>query len=202
MERQERKFEMPRDEIKRILSKYQFKKYYPSRIVNSLYFNEENLTSFTNSEEGVSPRNKFRLRWYGKQKFKSFQNLDKIDIISFEQKVTDFFERRKYVSLVDNTDIERTINTLTSRVQLKPKIFISYSRKYFLNKNGIRGTLDRKILFADASKRRISHLSRLNREVFELKFGLGLSPEQIISEVSSFETRFSKYCLAVNALNE
>ena len=121
MERQERKFEIPRDEIKRILSRYQFKKHYPSRIVNSLYFDDENLTSFTNSEEGVSPRNKFRLRWYGKHKFKSFQNLDKIDIISFEQKVTDLFERRKYVSLVDNTDIEKTINTLTSSVQLKPK---------------------------------------------------------------------------------
>jgi SPX domain protein involved in polyphosphate accumulation len=37
---------------------------HPARIVNSLYFDNENLSFFVDSEEGVLPRKKIRVRWY------------------------------------------------------------------------------------------------------------------------------------------
>ncbi|MDC1014855.1 VTC domain-containing protein, partial [Candidatus Pelagibacter sp.] len=36
------------------------------RIINSLYYDTPNLIMFHNSEEGVLPRKKIRIRWYNK----------------------------------------------------------------------------------------------------------------------------------------
>ena len=41
-----------------------FVELHPTRIVNSLYFDNENLSFFVDSEEGVLPRKKIRVRWY------------------------------------------------------------------------------------------------------------------------------------------
>ena len=39
---------------------------YPSRLINSCYFDTQNMDIFNNSEEGVLPRSKIRVRWYEK----------------------------------------------------------------------------------------------------------------------------------------
>ena len=38
---------------------------YPSRLINSCYFDTQNMDIFSDSEEGVLPRSKIRVRWYG-----------------------------------------------------------------------------------------------------------------------------------------
>ena len=40
------------------------KQLYPSRFINSQYFDTEKLQMFFDSEEGIVPRKKIRVRWY------------------------------------------------------------------------------------------------------------------------------------------
>ena len=40
------------------------KKLYPKRKISSIYFDTKNLNFHLNSEEGVLPRKKIRIRWY------------------------------------------------------------------------------------------------------------------------------------------
>ena len=42
-----------------------FKKTYPDRQINNIYFDMPSLSAFHENVEGVSPRMKFRVRWYG-----------------------------------------------------------------------------------------------------------------------------------------
>ena len=46
---------------------------YPSRRVNSIYFDTKCLKMFTESEEGTLPRKKIRLRWYNDDENKSLE---------------------------------------------------------------------------------------------------------------------------------
>ena len=50
-------------------SKFLFQKQYPKRFVNSLYLDDQNYTSVRENLNGVSERKKFRIRWYGKDRF-------------------------------------------------------------------------------------------------------------------------------------
>ena len=47
------------------LNENDFKKNYPDRIINSIYFDNNSLSMFLDSEEGLVPRKKIRIRWYG-----------------------------------------------------------------------------------------------------------------------------------------
>ena len=46
------------------LNKKNFKEIYPERQINSIYFDTTNLDFFHDSEEGISPRKKVRVRYY------------------------------------------------------------------------------------------------------------------------------------------
>ena len=49
-------------------SKFNFKEDYPSRKVNSIYFDDQNLTSVIDNLDGNNFKKKIRLRWYGDKK--------------------------------------------------------------------------------------------------------------------------------------
>ena len=50
------------------LNKKKFKVLFKDRIVNSIYFDNENLEMYHDSIEGLCPRKKIRLRYYGDKK--------------------------------------------------------------------------------------------------------------------------------------
>ena len=54
---------------KALKSNFLFSFQYPKRFVNSLYFDDYNHTGIKESVNGISRRKKFRIRWYGKNKF-------------------------------------------------------------------------------------------------------------------------------------
>ena len=49
-------------------SKFNFKNNYPLRKVNSIYFDDCNMSSVLENLDGNNFKNKIRLRWYGKKK--------------------------------------------------------------------------------------------------------------------------------------
>ena len=54
---------------KALKSNFLFRFQYPKRFVNSLYFDDYNYTGIRENLSGISERKKFRIRWYGKNKF-------------------------------------------------------------------------------------------------------------------------------------
>ena len=83
-------------ELKSQLISVGMKKLYPDRQINSEYLDTKELKMFSDSEEGVLPRKKIRIRWY---KDKSVQNLEtKISSIEGRFKKSENFsntERKK-----------------------------------------------------------------------------------------------------------
>ena len=75
--RYERKFILSNQtipELENLLrnSKFNFKKNYPTRKVNSIYFDDYNASSVLENLDGNNFKNKVRLRWYGKKKLIRF----------------------------------------------------------------------------------------------------------------------------------
>ena len=73
MERIELKFDITKYSFSKIINKYNLFKIYPERIVNSIYYDTKNLDLYNDSEEGITPRKKFRVRSYNNDLSKNFE---------------------------------------------------------------------------------------------------------------------------------
>ena len=63
--RQETKFLGSYQQLRKFISTKKIERHHESRIVNSIYYDNKDFESFIDSEEGLVPRRKYRLRWYG-----------------------------------------------------------------------------------------------------------------------------------------
>ena len=74
--RKEKKYQLCKSEmveVKKKLFSLGMRELFPSRIVNSCYFDTKNLSLHHDSEEGVMPRKKIRVRWYNEEN--NFKNV-------------------------------------------------------------------------------------------------------------------------------
>jgi len=67
--------------LKRITS-LNLNKHHVTRLISSVYFDTDDLFHFNRSEEGITPRSKFRVRNYNNQKIYSLEIKSKVDEIS------------------------------------------------------------------------------------------------------------------------
>jgi hypothetical protein len=145
---------------------------------------------FHESNEGVMPRKKLRLRSYPghsadillETKVSSSEGRYKKSILVCEQSKSDLLSKGKYFDGYGMCD---------------PTIEISYLREYF-QLGDFRITMDRDITYS-----RYGHsFSYIDSEsVMEVKFGHLASCEAIYSIMSLQESRFSKYERAIKATN-
>ena len=115
-------FTQKRQEIKFLVDKKYFfdlqlkkkiKKLFPSRIINSIYFDTVSLNFFHDSEEGISPRKKVRIRYY---------NTDFEDL-NLEIKHTNSYWRTKYVKKFNIKDFSNSLIVKeTQDINLSPKL--------------------------------------------------------------------------------
>ena len=118
--------------------KMEFFHLYPNRTIHSIYFDTIDLRYFQNSEEGITPRKKVRLRTY-----------NDISDYSLEIKYTNPNSRDKIV--INNfkfTDhnLKKELLKLNISEKLIPLLKITYSRDYYECKFG-RVTFDTKICY-------------------------------------------------------
>ena len=115
---------------------------FPKRVIQSNYFDSSNYSLYRDSEEGLLPRKKIRIRHYPQAS--AVQHNLEIKISSIEG-------RHKNSIALSNLKVER-INKLgyfdSVYGLLEKKVSINYQREYFLFK-GIRITRDTKILYQD-----------------------------------------------------
>jgi ubiquitin len=172
------------------LKEYNFEKKFSDRVVNSIYFENNLLSIFRNSEEGILPRKKIRIRNYPKTNDKKLYFEKKISSIEGRYKEVKEISKEKYNEYCSFGIIDNIYGVI------KPKISIKYTRSYFENKH-LRVTFDRNISYAHYDK---DITSNDHFNIFEVKSKNNLS---INSEfIDEFQIRrFSKYCNGIKKLN-
>ena len=185
--RKEKKYRLTYSDIavvQQLLFKNGMKELYPSRIINSCYFDTENMSLFHDSEEGVLPRKKVRIRWYD-------NNLDlnkeiKISSLKGRHKVSKKFNKINKIEDLYNLNLfDETYGKLI------PTLIVSYKRFYF-NLDKLRITFDKNIFYLNI-KTKIHQKINDDECVMEAKVPLECSDDYIDKMISQSTSRFSKY---------
>ena len=214
MNRYERKF-VARDlhQITPYLLSNNFLKAYPSRTITSIYYDTENYSCFTESENGYQIRKKIRIRFYDD----NAKDL-KLEIKSKNSELgsKEFLNPKLFLS---NNTSEICIPSTRNKkniIHLKlpkvielcfiPTLLVQYKRDYLVsNCQNIRITLDSNLKFSPIRKKYTKILKTQFHETFdnviEIKYDESINEPKIINKLSNkFNltlSRFSKYCLGM-----
>lgn len=124
-----------------------FRKIYPDRRVNNIYFDTPDFNTFQSNVDGVANRKKYRVRWYN-------DNPIEIQNPKFEIKIKSNQLGDKKIFPVQVFDINQTtdlqdlenevIGHINNSLALSPTLFNTYHRSYLGTSNGkFRITIDR-----------------------------------------------------------
>ena len=161
---------------------------FAKRKINSLYFDTDNLDFYKNSEEGVLPRKKIRIRWYG-DNLKELSKETKISSIEGRFKLSEVYKNNQFLS-------KNNINLLDGTYGLlKPKILISYIREYY-KLNNIRLTFDTRIRYQNF-KSLSKFFKNETESVMEVKTNFNTDDDYIKKIIKYPSSRFSKYARGI-----
>ena len=185
--RKEKKFRLSLSEQKILKNKLFSEgmlKLHPKRKINSVYFDTKNLDFYLNSEEGVLPRKKIRIRWYD-DNFSKLTKEIKISSIEGRYKITKPIINKKFIDISKMQIIDNEYGIL------KPKVLVSYSRDYFSLKQ-IRLTFDNEIRYKNLqyNHQLIKHETEC---VMEVKSDFKIDDDYIEKLIEYPTSRFSKY---------
>ena len=158
---------------------------YPDRNITSQYFDTKDFETFRQSEEGILPRKKIRVRWYN----------DDMQNLTFEEKTSSIEGRFKTSSKIKKDDFDKIlVDGIFHKIygKIKPSAKVDYYRSYFTFKK-IRITFDSSIkyFFNDSYS-----IYRDFEEVVEMKTTTDCSDDYLENLIDIPVSRFSKYCRA------
>ncbi len=159
---------------------------HPDRLISSVYFDSYDNRAFTESEEGVVPRKKIRIRSYPKVDESAWFEI-KISSVEGRFKTSERITAEKENLLL----IDGFFDPLYGEVF--PRVFVHYTRSYF-SYRGVRITYDRNILYKSVIN---LFEKREDFEVFEVKAPAGIDLDYIINLFPYRTNRFSKFCNAM-----
>ena len=148
-----------------------FKKIYPDRKINSIYFDCENLKNVWDNINGFGERVKIRLRWYNKLLNKEvfLEEKKKINLMTVKKVKSlgifrDTFELKKFIR--ENLSLEKLI--LNKQLNLNEILTVSYNREYYQDfSKKLRVTIDKNIkIFKDIELKPIE----LEKNIIEIKY--------------------------------
>ena len=174
-------------DLKIFLKKRSANEIYPKRIVKSLYCENSTNQMFVDSEEGIVPRKKIRIRYYPETESK----------FSIEKKISSIEGRFKVNKNIDKKLFEKyTLNGVLDDQYgwCKPKIWVEYFREYF-EINDVRVTYDTDIKYLDTNGNLIG---KEKNSVFEIKTSIKKNLDELIIDFPYDRSRFSKYCNGIN----
>jgi hypothetical protein len=218
--RHELKFVAPPTEPSHILQwlrahRLAFRESYPSRRVNSVYFDSLEYSDYAQTIEGMNVRSKVRLRWYSRETSAIKSQLEvknKRDFLSW--KLT--YALAAPLSLDESWNrITETLRRNVAREALpwlvarpQPVIMNSYTRRYFETLDGsIRATIDSDQQVYDQRYGARPNLRRRTpmtaATILEVKMPPELAPEvgAALAGLRLKLSRNSKYCAAVQCVS-
>ena len=173
--------------VKKFLKLNSAKKLYNPRIVKSLYFDNNSFDMFHNSEEGIVPRRKIRIRSYPKFNNKYFLEI-KISSVEGRFKKSKEISDIQFLEFIKNGIFDKQYG------HCKPKIYVKYLREYYMIKN-TRITYDKDIEYLNVQQR---ILGKENSKVLELKQNKDKSVDELFLDFPFSRIRYSKYCFGIN----
>ena len=218
VKRYERKFEISywkTSSIKGLLISKGFKKNFPNRTVNSLYYDDKLLNCFSTAQNGENYRYKLRLRFYNEGD-KGYQIEKKIK--QDDKNWKKFYNINSQclgdlLPIVDNSKrISFKISHVPQNIEVihKPISFVSYEREYYVsNDNNLRITIDKNVNFLQAKlnkeKVELLRFRKLNHNILEAKFDQNYDLDlSLIYEISDklnlILSKSSKYCKSISSL--
>ncbi len=178
-----------------------FKKAFPDRWINNIYFDTPEFVTCQENLDGISNRKKFRVRWYG--------DAQKIVNPKLEIKIKDNNLGQKLTLAIGTEDIKGIYSFIKHQSftpdALIPVIKNRYVRSYFINAQGnFRLTVDRHISNGrvDFLDRPLSaHMLNMSKVIVEIKFNTEHLPQhkEITRYLPFRQTKHSKYLTAVLA---
>ena len=178
-------------DLKKWLSKKKYLKLYPDRKIKSLYFENLHNQMFIDSEEGITPRKKIRVRNYPENKERKF---------FFEKKISSpdgRFKEKKFLDYKEFEKIKKFGYFDSSYNVCHPKLFVEYLREYYDTKI-CRLTIDTRINYIDYNKLNNKKLDPY--VAVEIKAQINSNSDQLLKEFPFQRVRFSKYCRGFNFL--
>lgn len=159
-----------------------FKPIYKMRKITSIYYDNNELESFHDSEEGIAPRKKIRIR-----------NYDDLNKFNLEIKYHKYDGRSKISKPIDNIKYRIYDDQYGN---CKPKLRVSYFRYYFLHQknNQIRLTIDLELSFNNIKNQLNLKNTFKNKVVVELKAPNQINQNTLDNIIPLRKIRFSKYC--------
>lgn len=192
--RKEKKYRLSYSDMAKIESYFisiNMKELYPARTINSCYFDNDNMAMFHDSEEGVLPRKKVRVRWYN----------DSQDFTR-EIKISSLEGRYKLTKAAN--DLATISNVISSNIfdpfygHLSPILIVRYARHYF-RLESLRITFDRNISYQNLKYRANAELQD-SECVMEVKAPASCDDNYIENLIHHPTARFSKYSRGVLTL--
>jgi hypothetical protein len=183
--RKERKYRLTKSDFDLIKNKLLLNGMQPlhaKRMINSIYYDSELYDMFKDSEEGLLPRKKVRIRWY-----------DDISKANKEVKISSIEGRFKTSFFADITSMSTLPISLldSSYGSICPSLLVNYQREYF-SLETMRITFDYNIQYANYRQSR-NIFYKDGECVMEIKIGIDTTDDYIESLLSFPTTRFSKY---------
>ena len=179
------------DEFIRYINTIDAKKIYNSRKVFSTYFENDFFSSFKQSEEGVVPRKKIRIR--------SYNTNDHSVVSKLEIKISAEDSRFKKVERIkSNHQIEKLLSRgfIDRNYGLcKPLLNVSYEREYY-QLTDHRITIDKNISYCNFKKK--IKIFKEPLSIIEFKSDTTKDINLYDNILTSPISRFSKYCRGMN----
>ena len=189
----EKKFTVDSTKLSSVLYELRSKgffKIYPNRIVNSVYYDDSDLSSFYENLDGLSERVKYRFRFYGND----------------SQKVEGKFERKIKSNDVNYKLSEKHVMTrknlynskFPDKPNLKPNVHTNYERFYFYNRfKKIRCTVDINLKVFNTKNNVVKYFNDI---IIEFKCDKKFLVKDVIKN-ANYNVRCSKYCIGVDMHN-
>ena len=179
-----------------------FRKIYPDRQVNNIYFDTPQLTTYKHNVAGISKRKKYRVRWYGTEPTAVVNP-------NFEIKMKENQLGSKKVTPVDAFTINdlkpvtAVANKLSgSDVPLRPVLMNSYVRSYFgIPSRQFRVTVDKHLRYFSCLNAGKFTSYKIQEPVIVLEIKYDESLDNAIDPIMQFfpfrQTKSSKYVTGV-----
>ena len=181
------------NKFKIFLSKNTGKLLYPKRKIFSTYLDNKNFEMYKDSEEGVSPRKKIRVRNYPNSLNADYKLEKKIS--SVEGK----FKSSRKINIIDKNQIDINGVYDSQYGTCNNVINVSYIREYFVIFD-VRITIDYDIKYESYFDSRFF----LDRNILVVELKSNNNIINVLDKVSEFfpfqRERYSKYCKGIDSL--
>jgi len=170
--------------LQSLLQQKGMKSLFKPRVISSIYLDTVDMNMFHDSEEGVLPRKKVRIRWYNEDKK-----------FTLENKTSSIEGRFKVTSKLDSSLLVNEFKIKSRRDSqyglIQPILKVSYERSYFML-NNMRITFDKNITYQYLRTENNRKYFEPER-VVEIKIPISCSDDFVEKHIPYPTARFSKY---------